>query len=405
VPIADGLIRVALDARSINQVHLRGMGRCVWELVARGRARHDVHWELFTDRPDLPIHLPPVEGLNVHAFEVRGYRFHSWEQFACPYRARKLGVDLMHGPSTTVPWWQPVPTVVTLHDTIPWQGNEPGWPRGWFVDRLLPRAYRKCAAIITISEASKRDIIRLWPELEAKLHVISNGVGDVYLNMQPAPLSDSLRSIGVKEPYLLYVGGNIPRKRLQWAIRVIEQMSDPLLTFVICGVESSAQAEIREQIRGHMRDRVCFAPFVAETDLPRLYQNAVAVLYPTLYEGFGLPVVEAQAVGTPVLFSALGSLAELEGPASFVLPSDDLTAWTATCRNLVRQRQSPSPDEQARVWARKYSWDTTADRTLEVYAKVIDRYRKPAGKTALPVSRLDAPVRSSERAIHHEHGH
>jgi glycosyltransferase involved in cell wall biosynthesis len=251
---------------------------------------------------------------------------------------------------------------------------------------VLPRAYKKCAAIITISEASKRDIIRLWPALTEKLHVIPNGVGDNYLDAKPGPLSDSLQSIGVKEPYLLYIGGCIPRKRLQWAIRVFEQLSDPRLNLVVCGVEKSAQSEVRAQLPAAVRSRVCFTPFVAETDFPRLYQNGVAVLYPTLYEGFGLPVVEAQAVGTPVLFSALGSLGELDGPAAIVLPSNDLTAWTDACRSLVAQRHNPSPNQQARVWARKYSWDVSADRTIEVYETVVERWRKPARNVASPTN-------------------
>jgi glycosyltransferase involved in cell wall biosynthesis len=372
---------IALDARSLNREHLRGIGRCVWELISRGSARHGIQWELFADRPDLPLHLPPVAGLKVHQFECRGYRFHSWEQFGLPRRVSKARASLLHGPASQIPWWQPVPAIVTLHDTIPWQQDEPAWPRGWYTDRVLPRAFHKCAAIITISENSRRDIVSLWPKLADKLHVIPNGVGDAYLQTSPGPLSEILRSNGVREPYLLYFGGEIARKRLDWAIRVLDRLAEPRINLVICGVERAAHARIREQAKPELRDRLLFSPFIPEGEMPRLYQNAIAVLYPTLYEGFGLPALESQAVGTPVLFSALGSLAELQGPGAVVLPPEDLSAWVDACRNLLAARiNGPVPGERARAWARQFSWDTYAARTVDVYRLVLGRSNSAGAK-------------------------
>lgn len=108
--------------------------------------------------------------------------------------------------------------------------------------------------------------------------------------------------------------------------------------------------------------------------MPRLYQNAAAVLYPTLYEGFGFPVVEAQAVGTPVLHSAVSSLTELQGPGSVVLPVEDLGAWVDACRALVAERgRTPQPNETSRQWARRFSWEASAERHLEVYRRAAGR--------------------------------
>jgi alpha-1,3-rhamnosyl/mannosyltransferase len=120
-----------------------------------------------------------------------------------------------------------------------------------------------------------------------------------------------------------------------------------------------------------------FAPFVPDDEMILLYQTAIAVLYPTLYEGFGFPALEAQAVGTPVLFSALGSLQELQGPGAVVLPPRDLGAWVEACRRLVRERgENPTPNQQARNWAKGFSWDISVARHLEVYreAKALNNY-------------------------------
>ena len=362
------MLRVAVDARPINRTHLRGMGKYVCEVVERGAKSGRAHWLLLADRPDLPLHRPDGDGLEWNVCRRRGDRFRRWEQLSLPRGASIWRADVLHCTATALPWWQPVPTVVTLHDTILWDSQEEGPPDAWFLGRLLPSAYRRCAAIITISENSRRDIISRWPMLQGKLHVIPHGIGDKYLEDSMNPQPESLAEIGIRRPYLLYVGGSNPRKRLAWAIQVLESLADPRVSLVACGVEKVTQVKIRETMSEELRPRILFAPFVAEDTMPSLYQNAVAVLYPTLYEGFGFPALEAQAVGTPVLFSALGSLAELQGPGAIVLPPDDFDAWVATCRRLVAERgETVAPDQRSRQWAKRFSWNVCTERHLEVY--------------------------------------
>jgi glycosyltransferase involved in cell wall biosynthesis len=375
-------MRVGLDACCLNREHLRGMGKYVYHLVQKAPPLA-LQWRLYARCPELPMHAPTRADVAVCYFDCRGDRFHVWEQYALPRRALRDGLDVLHCPASQAPWWQPVPTVVTVHDALPWTGQEPGWPRGWYVDGVLPRAFRKCAAVITDSESSRRDLVRLWPSLGPKMHVIPLGVDDSYLEASPDGLSPSLRASGVRPPYLLYLGGEIPRKRLDWALAVLAGLGDADVNLVVCGLAGPAQDRVRERTPTALRGRLCLLPFVSETDMPRLYQNAAAVLYPTLYEGFGLPVLEAAAVGTPVLFSPLGSLAELQGPGSVVLPSEDLTAWVEACRSLlVRRGAHPQPDEQARAWAANYSWARCAALHLEVYHKVLKGRGRPARDTA-----------------------
>ena len=143
---------------------------------------------------------------------------------------------------------------------------------------------------------------------------------------------------------------------------------------VVCGLEASAHDRIRNTVPRELRDKLIIAPYVSEEDMPRLYMRAAAVLYPSLYEGFGMPVVEAQAVGTRVLFSDVGSLSELKGPGAVVLPVDELQAWVRTIDLLLQSRTSNyGPDRIARAWARQYSWDAYTDRTLKVYNSVISQ--------------------------------
>ncbi|HUQ88888.1 MAG TPA: glycosyltransferase family 1 protein [Vicinamibacterales bacterium] len=366
-------LRIAVDARCLNVEHLRGMGKSLYELIARTSANGAIEWHMFGDRPDRPMHAPD-QTCQVSVFETPGYRFASWEQYSLPAAAARLNADLLHSPATTAPWWQPVPTVVTVHDAIPWQSDTDAfWRPGFYRDRVLPSAYQRASAVMTVSNTSRRDILARWPALQQKLHVISPGVDARYFDAEPDQQPIVLGDRAIDEPYLLYVGGSDPRKRLTWALQAWWTGAAQRASMVVCGLEARAHEQVRSSVPRELQDRLILAPFVSEADMPRLYMRAAAVLYPSLYEGFGMPVVEAQAVGTRVLFSDVGSLTELKGPGAVVLPVDDLDAWVRAIDEMLESRSSSGPDRIARAWASQYSWDAYADRTLAVYHSVISQ--------------------------------
>jgi glycosyltransferase involved in cell wall biosynthesis len=383
----DRPMRVALDARCLNVDHLRGMGKSIYEFMQRTASSGAVEWHLLSNRPDLPMHVPS-DACQVSVFETRGYRFNTWEQYSLPAAASKLGADVLHAPATTAPWWQPVPTVVTVHDAIPWQGNDPAWPAGFHRDRLLPAAYQKAGAVITVSNTSRRDILAKWPQLTPRMHVVSPGVDERYLEAMPDHKPIVIGDRVVSEPYLLYLGGSDARKRLTWALQAWWTGTNSRASLVVCGLEASAHAQVLASVPRHLHERLFLAPFVSEDDMPRLYMRATAVLYPSLYEGFGMPVIEAQAVGTRVLFSDVGSLTELKGPGAVVLPVDDLQAWARMIEVLLQSRTSTfGPDRIARAWARQYSWDSYTSRTLDVYASIA-----ASGTPAVTRHRIPTPL-------------
>ena len=368
--MSDRPLRVAVDARSLNSGHLRGMGKSVYELIRRTATSGAIEWHLLSNRPDLPMQLP-AEGIAFEVFETKGYRIHSWEQWSLPRRALQLGVDLLHAPSLTMPWWQPLPTIVTIHDAIPWQGQDSAWPPGFYRDRLLPAAYHRASAVLTISNTSRRDLLAKWPKLQDKLHVVPLGADERYFNVEPDQEPVRLGEYVASEPYLLYLGGFEPRKRLTWALQTWWGSSVPGLSLVVCGLERAAHETVRQMVPPEFKDRLILAPFIREEEMPRIYMRAAAVLYPTLYEGFGLPVVEAQAVGTPILFSDVGSLTELKGPGAVVLPTDDLAAWVRAVNEVVTAGATSNfRGRIARAWAEQYSWDSCVQRTLAIYRSV-----------------------------------
>jgi alpha-1,3-rhamnosyl/mannosyltransferase len=365
---------VGAVARCLNTQHVRGMGRYVFDLIDQARYTDEIDWLLFGDDPDRPMSAPQGLRGRSEVFSFRGDRFQLWEQIGLPRKARQLRVDVLHCTEGTLPWWQPVPTVITLHDTLAWMENDgTPWSR-FFWGRLMPAALARSAAVITISECSRRDILRFWPALEHKLTVIPHGISPIYFDSGAAPARSDIQNQLGDAPYMVYMGGPLARKRFGWALQVLAGIDDPRVHLVVCGFGESARAGGTAQVPPALRERVRFAPFLSDEQLLALYRGAFVALYPTLYEGFGFPAVETQVAGTPVVFSAVSSLAELVGPLALVREPDDLPGWLEAvrhARNLGQRRVELA--HAARDWALRFSWEQSFAAHRAVYEQAAGR--------------------------------
>lgn len=338
------------------------MGKVLRELLQEGLQRTDWTFVLFGDEPRAPMHAPEHPRIIRKIWEVKGDRFRAWEQFALPWHARRFRCDILHCPGTWCPHWQPVPTIVTVHDTLPWSEMR----QTAYLRSVLPAAYKRCRKLLTPSESSMHDIEARWPALRHSISVVRWGINSAYLaNTIPEP-SPTLVDQGVRSPYLLYLGGEIPRKRLDWALRVWSIVAEERdLRLVVVGLDAPGNPRWMSQVPVRLHNRLVGLPFVEEADVPGLYSAAEAVLYPTLYEGFGFPALESQAVGTPVLMSAVGSLRELAGPGAIILPPEDVESWVDAIRNAAAHKHSARP--AAREWARQFTWARTWGELQNIY--------------------------------------
>jgi glycosyltransferase involved in cell wall biosynthesis len=283
--------------------------------------------------------------------------------------------DLLFVPAHVLPLWSPRRTVVTTHDLgyLRYPEAHPLSRRLYLRSSTRWNAWR-ATRILADSEATRRDIVTYCRVPAGKIDVAYLGVSPRFAPVEDrARLRSTATRYGIDGPYLLYVGTIQPRKNLlrlidAWAAYVASVPSTPV-TLVIAGKRGwlTEQIELRAAERGIVK-RVRFTGYVAADDLPALLSGAVAFLLPSLYEGFGLPVLEAQACGTPVLTSTTSSLPEVAGDAAVLVdPADTAAIREGIARLLedVELREQLRARGLARVAG--WTWERTARQTLATF--------------------------------------
>ena len=307
-----------------------------------------------------------------------------FEQSTFPGAAGRLKADVAHVPHWAPPLRSPAPIVVTVHDIIP--ALLPAY-RGSLLVRLytalVAAATAGAARVLADSEASAKDIqtqLRLPAE---RVRTIYLAAGPQYTPKGDWRVDDPLREkYGLSEGYVLYLGGFDARKNVRgllsawtWAANSIGQ-SYPL---VIGGQLPTPDGDLFEDFPAiakelDIADTVKFIGPVAEADKPALYRGATAFAYPSRYEGFGLPPLEAMASGVPVVTSTGGSLPEVMGSAGYLIPADDTRTFGAALLTIVVE---PSVHDDLRQrgleQAKKFSWEKTARETAAAYEEVIGK--------------------------------
>lgn len=317
------------------------------------------------------------QGGRVRGRVARGLvRELAWLPFGLPARARRAGLDVLHCPGPNVPL-RPgrVPLVVTVHDDVSWAHPEWMGRANVLQHRLvLERALPRAAAVITPS-AFARDKVLSRLELDpARVHVVPWGV-DARFGPGPEPEPpDGPREGGL--PYLLAVGTLQPRKNLEAALAAFERAVDAGLEhrLVVVGARGWRDAALLARVGGSRHaQRIRLAGFVADDELAALYREADALLFPSRYEGFGLPALEAMASGTPVVGARAGALPEVVGEAGVLVDPDDPNALATALLELLADGDRRAGLRAAGPRrAERFTWAACAERTVAAYRAAAD---------------------------------
>lgn len=325
---------------------------------------------------DLVLASPTaVEGVAHEPSPAAGaLRRSAWEQRTLPALLAG-GFDLCHGAHMAVPLRSPVPTVATMHDlTFHRLPRRYSLQHRWYY-RGLARLAARAQRIIVPSSAVASDTVRHLGYAPERIRVVPEAPRAGFAPASDGEVAAVTTRLGLEPPYLLCVGTAEPGKRAVDALRAVALLRERGIS-VQLALAGNAGALLpglkREAVRLGVADRVRFLGYVADADLPALYTGATALIFPSLYEGFGLPPLEAMACGTPVIASDAPAMDEVLAGAALFTPLRDASAIATHAAALL------ASDSLRNEWAgrgrahvTRYSWDRAAAETIEVYREVI----------------------------------
>jgi glycosyltransferase involved in cell wall biosynthesis len=371
-------VRIGIDARKLKDFGIGTYIRHLLTAIAAREESQDYRFRVYARRADRDAMPPLPPHFDVIEEESPGYSLAELTRFAWTlYRER---LDLFHATHYVLPPLLRGRAVVTIHDIIHLLYPQflPNRAALLYARVMIRRALARADRIITVSYNSKRDLVDYFGVGPARVDVIYNGVSRKFRDDIPA---DERRRVAEKyrvaTPYLLFLGGEKPHKNVQNVVRAFAEARRrrPGLphAMVLAGPLPKESARLDALLSALELDALVARPgIVEEDDLPGLYAGADAFLYPTLYEGFGLPVVEAMACGTPVLTSSTSALQEVAGGYAYLVDPMDVDAISRGIVALATDEKLRSDFiELGKKRALDFSWDKAAERTLEVYANAL----------------------------------
>jgi len=366
------VIRIGFDGRSLTSP-AAGVRRYVHELFGSLGDRDDVQM--------VAVGVPKGVRLPRGVLAVPGGRAlptnPGWMLTGLPRAARGAALDLFHAPSYTAPLGGPRPLVLTVHDVS--YERHPGW-YPYRRDPLRRAFYRWSARtadrIITDSEFSKSEIIAAYGLAPDQIDVVPLAAAPVF---SPATFSTTTVRSAAHAPFILHVGDLHPRRNIEIAaralLRVRARRADLApVRLVLAGVDRGAGHALEERMRREPGGAglVDIRGRTTDADLLALYRSATAFVYPSLYEGFGLPLLEAMACGTPVIASRAASIPEVTGDAALLLDPHDEHAWTDAIESVFDPTNAAALREAALRRASMFTWRRTAEQTLDVYRRALE---------------------------------
>lgn len=290
---------------------------------------------------------------------------------------RNENADLLHCPSYILPWNFRGHSVVTVHDTIALDYPQYCKPtNALYFNLLLKRSIRNATRIIAVSERVKKDILRLCRVPDEKISVIYHGVEEDFIPQRGVEAEFVRQKWGLPRQYILFVGNIEPKKNLDTLVRAFAILRPKLpegYKLVIAGQWGWKYDSLLSTIeRAGVREHVVLTGYIPACDLPAVYSLAELFVFPSLYEGFGIPPLEAMACGTPVLLSPGGALQEIypdfcafadpRSPSEWAVRMEACltgSGWRARCR------------QQGLAYAGRFTWERAWEQTLRIYTAIV----------------------------------
>ncbi len=378
-------MRIGIDTRFAVR-NRRGIGNYTLNLV-QNLSRIDLKNEyiLYTDRDDGDRVLPQKNNFRIKKISPLNYFI--WEQIMLPLQAKRDGVDILHCTGNTAPILlnKKIKLLATIHDVM-YLKDYSDLPRSssWYQragrlyrKAIVPIISRNLSMVLTVSDFSRNDIQHHLPNLKNECITVTHEAanGSYHRVDKKAALQTVNQKFGIEGTYILTLGALDPRKNTELVIeKFIELKKENHIEakLVIVGVPHWQQTKFYHIIqRSNLSADIIFTPFISEDDLVLLYNGATLFLYPSLYEGFGIPPLEAMACGTPVITSNTTSLPEVVADAAFLIdPRDGEELKQALQKLLIDEHLRNALITRGLEQVKKFSWLKMAAGTLQAYELV-----------------------------------
>ncbi|MDD9951916.1 MAG: glycosyltransferase family 1 protein [Zetaproteobacteria bacterium] len=355
--------KLVVDARMITRKNTHGI------------ARYTLEWLKYLAQNPSPYLVPvmltapdfPQEQFTCSTAIAQVQTSIPWislqEQLLLPLLLKKIGCQLFHSPSFMSLMWTPCPLVMTIHDLnhvhLP---HHYGMAQKWYYRLLVARAISRAQLIFTVSKFSQTELERIYPASKGKIVVTGNGVAECFRleTNAPATLAPHLAHTG---PYFVAIASDKAHKNLEWIVQAVEIMHDhdPQLKVIVCGTRPEQLCKQIDEKR--LRSRFIFTGPLNDHELAYVLRHAKALLFPSIYEGFGLPVLEALACGTAVVCAQATSLPEVAGEHAFYFEPTRFESFYSAMHTAWKAHDSTALKQARSTHAHTFCWDAFGQQT------------------------------------------
>ncbi|MEH6680484.1 MAG: glycosyltransferase family 1 protein [Sediminicola sp.] len=377
------MMRIGIEAQRLFRPHKHGMDRVALELIKNLQLLDKENEYFIFVKPDTDdAAIAETENFNI--VEIKGGWYPIWEQLKLPKMAKLYNCDILHCTSNTAPIKAKTPLITTLHDIIFKENSvlkqltsSASWYQkiGNLYRRLIVNTVvQKSSQLITVSNFEKQNISNIYKLDKSKIQTVHNGVAlNFALTISANKKEDVKRKYGLPKQFLLHLGNTDPRKntaRVLTAFYKYVNSTTEDIKLVLVGLnEIKLKAVLKAiDLEKELADRIVLTGYVADEDLPVIFHLSEVFLFPSLREGFGIPIIEAMACGVPVITSNTSSMPEVAGDAACLI---DPTSVESIVEAIVKIRLDESYKneliEKGFGRYRSFSWENAAQKVLEIY--------------------------------------
>ncbi len=366
---------IGIDASRITRKNRTGTENYAYQLIEEIAKRDDKHlYRLYYN--EKPVENIPSKN-SLEEVVIPSWRM--WTQYRLARELFTNPVDLLFVPAHTIPVFRPkrMKTIVTIHDLgAQYLKEYHQFPHSLYLNRSTEYVLKHASHIIVVSEATKKEAIERFHVSESRMTVIYEGYNNQIfdfstVNSQRSTVNRIMEKYQIKKPYFLFVGTIQPRKNLLRIINSYAKIKEEVDLVIVGGKGWLYEEILLAPHKLGIAHRVHFLDYVSDEDLPFLYNNAEAFVFPSLCEGFGIPLLEAMASGCPVVTSNLSSMPEIVGEAGLLVDPYDENSITKSLEQALNTDWQNKVREKGLKRVKNFSWEKAAKETISVFEKVL----------------------------------